>query len=184
MVSKIKNKMAIQKRKKRFFEVDIPIINKKTQIQGYDIEELVNTNLSYDLTRILKGKNIIIQLKTKIEEDKLIAEPIGIIVLPSFLRRMIRKGTDYVEDSFIIQTKNKKVIVKVFLITRRKVSRAVKNALRTKAKEELTIELSKRTLEDSLDDVLKGKTQKDLSLKLKKIYPLSLCEIRVLKELK
>jgi ribosomal protein S3AE len=176
--------MAIQKRKKRFFEVEIPIINKKTQIQGYEIEELANINLTYDLTRILKGKNIIIQLKTKIENHKLIADPIGIIVLPSFIRRMIRKGTDYVEDSFIIQTKNKKAIVKFFLITRRKVSRSVRKALRNKTKEELTIELSKQDLEKSLDDILKGKIQKDLSLKLKKIYPLSLCEIRVLKEIK
>jgi ribosomal protein S3AE len=34
--------------------------------------------------------------------------------------------------------------------------------------------------EGIFDDILKGKIQKELSLKLKKIYPLSLCEIRVL----
>ena len=31
------------------------------------------------------------------------------------------------------------------------------------------------------EEILRNKIQKELSLKLKKIYPLSLCEIRVLK---
>ena len=35
--------------------------------------------------------------------------------------------------------------------------------------------------EDLFLDVLKNKIQRELSVKLKKIYPLSLCEIRVLK---
>ena len=35
--------------------------------------------------------------------------------------------------------------------------------------------------EEIFDDILKGNIQKPLSMKLKKIYPLSLCEIRILK---
>jgi len=70
--------------------------------------------------------------------------------------------------------------VKPFLITRRKVSRAVRKALREKAKEELTEYFKDKDIDTIFQDLLKNQIQKPLSLKLKKIYPLSLCEIRVL----
>ena len=34
--------MAKTKRKKRFFDVEIPLINKTTQLQAYEIKELSN----------------------------------------------------------------------------------------------------------------------------------------------
>src|SRR4030042_6605796 len=115
--------MAIAKKKKRFFEVDIPIINKQTQLQAYELEELKGRDIPYDLTRILKGKNLIMHFKVKIEDNKAIAYPKKTQVLPCYIRRMMRKGTNYVEDSFTAQSKDNQMRVKPFLITRRKVSR-------------------------------------------------------------
>ena len=51
--------MAIAKRKKRFFDVKIPIIGKTTQLQAYEIKELDGRLIQYDLTRILKGKSML-----------------------------------------------------------------------------------------------------------------------------
>jgi ribosomal protein S3AE len=101
------------------------------------------------------------------------------MLLPYFLRRMVRKGTNYVEDSFVTECQDAKIIIKPFLITRRKVSRAVRTALRKKAKEELINYVKDKTSEELFDEVLKNQIQRPLSQKLKKIYPLSLCEIRV-----
>jgi len=101
--------------------------------------------------------------------------------MAQYLRRMVRKGTNYVEDSFSIETKNARVRIKPFLITRKKVSRVVRKALREKAKEELTKDLKGKTTQIIFEDLLQNKIQKSLSLVLKKIYPLSLCEIRILK---
>ena len=94
---------------------------------------------------------------------------------------MVRRGTNYVEDSFLTDGKNSKVRIKPFLVTRRKVSRAVRKTLRNRAREELMLWAKDLTDEKMFDEILRGKVQKELSLKLKKIYPLSLCEIRVLK---
>lgn len=94
---------------------------------------------------------------------------------------MMRKGTDYVEDSFSVKCKDSELKIKPILITRRKVSKAVRNALRTKAKQEIEDYLKTKTAETIFEDVLRNKIQKELSLKLKKVYPLSLCEIRALK---
>lgn len=173
--------MAIAKRKKRFFEIDMPLINKTTQLQAYEPEELDGRFINYDLTRILKGKSIILQLKTKVDKDKITSIPKQIKLMPYFLRRMMRKGTNYVEDSFSAECKDAKLRIKPFLITRRKVSRAVRNALRKKAREELTNAVKEKKAENIFSETLRNQIQKDLSLKLKKIYPLSLCEIRVLK---
>jgi len=57
----------------------------------------------------------------------------------------------------------------------------VGKALREKAREELIKYVKDKESEKLFDEVLKNQIQKPLSLKLKKIYPLSLCEIRVLK---
>ena len=173
--------MAIAKRKKRFFEVEIPIISKETHLRAFDISELDGKHIKYDLTRILRGKATIMQFKISVKDDKAIATPRQIKLLPFFLKRMVRKGTNYVEDSFSTETKDAKVRIKPFLVTRRKVSRPVRKALREKAKQELIALLKENTTQTIFEDLLKNKVQKELSLKLKKIYPLSLCEIRALK---
>src|SRR4030067_3403394 len=92
--------MAQAKRKQKFFDVEIPVVNKDTQLQAYEISELEGRFLKYDLTRMLKGKSMMLTLKVKIEDNNAIANPKKIVLMPYFLRRMIRKGTNYVEDSF------------------------------------------------------------------------------------
>ena len=172
--------MAQEKRKKKFFDVDIPLIGKQTQMQAYEPSELNGRFLKYDLTRILRGKSVMLTLKVKVEGNNTLTIPKKIEVLPYFIRRMIRKGTNYVEDSFDAECEDAKLKIKPLLVTRRKVSRAIRKELRNKAKEEMVEYAKKKTSEQLFDDVLKNQMQKVVSLKLKKIYPLALCEIRVL----
>jgi len=173
--------MAQAKKRKKFFEVDMPLIKKQTQLQAYEIKELEGRFINYDLTRMLRGKSMILQLNVIIKNDKATTIPRQIKLMPYFLRRMIRKGTNYVEDSFSAKCKDSQLKIKPFLITRRKVSRAVRKALREKAKQELIEYLKNKKTEAVFDEILKNQVQKPLSLKLKKIYPLTLCEIRILK---
>jgi len=173
--------MAQAKRKKRFFDVEMPILKKETHLIAFEIKELEGRFIKYDLTRFLRGKNALITLKVSVKENKATSTPIELKLLPSFIKRMIRKGTNYVEDSLILKSKEAEMIVKPFLISRRKVSRAVKNALRNKAKEELEKYFKDKTTDEIFEDLIKNKLQKELSLKLKKIYPLSLCEIRTIR---
>lgn len=173
--------MAIAKRKKKFFDVDVPLIKKEIQLLAYELKELNGKFIKYDLTRVLKGKSIMLQMKVKVEGENAVAYPREIKLMPYFLRRMIRKGTNYVEDSFSTNCKDAQIRIKPFLITRRKVSRAVRKALREKAKEELISYAKNKESWNIFDEVLKNQVQKNLSQILKKIYPLSLCEIRILK---
>lgn len=173
--------MAIAKKRKKFFDVDMPIIKKTTQLQAYNVEDLEGSFLKYDLTRILKGKSIMLQLKVKIKDDQATSTPTELKLMSYYLRRMMRKKTNYVEDSFTAPCSNAKLRIKPFLITRRKVSKAVRRELRSKAKEELVKYLKSKNSEEIFKEILANKLQKTLSLKLKKVYPLSLCEIKAIK---
>ncbi|MFA5071374.1 MAG: hypothetical protein WC511_03345 [Candidatus Pacearchaeota archaeon] len=172
--------MAIAKKKKKFFDVEIPIVGKETQMQAYEIEELNNRIMRYDLTRALKGKSVMLTLDIKADKEKAVAVPKKLELMPYFIRRMVRKGTNYVEDSFDAECKDANLRIKPFLITRRKVSRAVRKALRNEAKKELLEYVKTKSAEELFSEVLQNQLQKKLSMKLKKIYPLALCEIRIL----
>jgi ribosomal protein S3AE len=172
--------MAQAKKKKRFFDVEMPIINKQTQILAYELSELEGKFIKYDLTRILRGKSILMQFKVSVRDNEAFATPRGIVLMSYFLRRMIRKGTDYVEDSFTAECKDASLKIKPFLITRRKVSKRVRRGLREKTREEIKKYLKDKTSSRIFEEILKNKMQKELSLMLKKIYPLSLCEIKSL----
>jgi ribosomal protein S3AE len=172
--------MAQEKRKKKFFDVEMPIIGKQIQMQAYEIPELEGRLVRYDLTRALRGKSLMLTLKVRIKDNKAETYPVKAVLMPYFLRRMVRKGTNYVEDSFSAECKDAVLKIKPFLVTRKKVSRAVRNALRVKAREELISFVKDKNSETLFDDILKNQIQKPLGQKLKKIYPLALCEIRVL----
>lgn len=173
--------MAIAKKKKRFFDVEIPIVGRETQLIAFDVEELEGKYIKYDLTRILKGKNIILDLKVKVKDNQATANPVELKLIPSYIKRMMRKGTDYVEDSFSVKCKNADLKIKPLLITRRKVSKAVRKSLRENAKKEMEEYIKTKTCEQIFEEILKNRVQKELSIKMKKIYPLSLFEIRSLK---
>jgi len=171
-------------RRKKFVEAEIPLINKKIQLVGNTIEDLKNKTIKLDLTRQLRGKSIEATLKINIEKDKAIAKPKKIVLLPYFIRRMIRKRTSYVEDSIITPTQESMVKIKPFLITRKKVSRVVRKTLRNLTKNWIEDYLAEKNDDELFEDILSNNLQKPLSLKLKKTYPLSLCEIRVLEVLR
>ena len=173
--------MAAAKKKKRFYTVQMPLIRKETQLQALEPKDLEGRYIKYDLTRILKGKSSIITFKTNFEGENLIASPKEFKLMAYYLKRMVRRGTNYVEDSFETEGKDSVVRLKPFLVTRRKVSRAVRKTLRNKVKEELVNWAKELTTEKMFEEILKNKIQKELNVKLKKIYPLSLCEIRVIK---
>ncbi len=175
--------MAEQQVKQRdmraFYEVKAPLTSTKISLYGASPDALVGKVVKLDLTRNLRGKNLELSLKVRKSTDGLEGDPIALNLFGSYIRRMMRKGADYVEDSFIGQCKDGAVLVKPFLITRKKVSRAVRQELRKTTQEHLLSLLTIRTNLEMFSDIIAGKTQKELSLKLKKIYPLALCEIRV-----
>jgi len=166
--------------KKKFFEVDLPLINEKYEAYLNSINELNGRTIKVDVTRQLRGKSVDLSFQVKIQENKAIGFPKKLVLLPFFIKHMLHTGIDYIEDSFEAESKESKIIIKPFLITRKKVSRAVRRTLRNSAKNWLEDYSKTKTDDEIFNEVLSNQLQKQLSLKLKKTYPLAICEIRVL----
>lgn len=167
-------------RRKKFQEVDVPLSKAKIELIGNTPEEIEGKTIKLDLTRQLKGKSVEATVKIKQENGKLVANPVKIKLMPYFIRRMIRKRISYVEDSFETPSQDSILKVKPFLITRKRVSRAVRKTLRNKAKNWLEDYIAEKKDNELFNEILLNRIQKPLSLVLKKTYPLSLCEIRLL----
>lgn len=167
--------------KKKFFPVEIPLTNTTLDLLTYHIESLDKRTIKLDLTRQLRGKSIEVVFQINVDKNKAIAEPRKLTLLPFFIRRMLRRNISYVEDSFSAECENAQIRIKPFLITRKKVSRAVRRALREETKNWLKDYVKNKDYLTIFSDIIGNRLQKPLSLKLKKIYPLALCEIRVLK---
>jgi len=166
--------------KRSFFDVETSATASKISLYAASAEDLNGRIVTIDLTRNLRGKGFEMKLRIKNEAGKLTGEPVCLQLVGSYVRRMMRKGSDYVEDSFYAESKDGKILVKPYLITRHKVSRGVRKALRNLTKETLLAHIATRKFKDVFNEITTNKIQKDLSVKLKKIYPLALCEIRVL----
>jgi len=166
--------------KKKFFPVSIPILNKETELYGSDIKEFEGKYIKYDLTNILKGKAVELKLMVILDKKELAATPKEIKIFSSYLRRAARKGTDYAEDSFFAQCSDHRVKVKPFMVTRKRVPEKTLKGLRQTAKKEITEYFKEKTFEKIVSDIISNKIQKELGIKLKKVYPLSAFEIKFL----
>ena len=165
--------------KKEFFDVTAPLITTKISLYASEKEELVGKTIKLDLTKSLRGKSLILNLRIKNADNNLIGVPESIELAGSYIAKVMRKGVDYVEDSFDIECRDCFAKIKPFMLTRKRVSRAILNALRKESKEFLLSQLKIRNVHEIFSDIISNKLQKQLSLKLKKIYPLALCEIRI-----
>ncbi|MBU2576454.1 MAG: 40S ribosomal protein S3a/S1 [Nanoarchaeota archaeon] len=164
--------------RKKFIEAQIPILNEGLRVLGTP-EELDQKTIKLDLTRQLRGKGLTVTFRLFNQEGKLVGIPNKMELVTSYIRRMMRKRSDYVEDSFKAQCADIRVIIKPLLITRKRVSRAVRRNLRNTAREFLLEYLKEKDFNEVCEELLEGSLQKTLLPKLKKIYPLSFCDIRV-----
>jgi len=183
MAKQIKHKIKAKKKRvgrKKFFDVAVPLTTTKASLYGYAPEDFIGNTIKVDLSKAMRGKNVELRARTIVEKGKLSSELTSMIVMQSYIKRVMRRGTDYVEDSFEAPGKEHVFRIKPFLITRNRVSRAVRNALRVAARKHLESKIKIMKTEELFSQIMTNKLQKELSLKLKKIYPLALCEIRAL----
>lgn len=164
--------------RKKYIDVQVPILDSTMRVLGTP-ENLHDKTIKLDLTRKLRGKGLTIKLRIFNQEGKLVAIPNSMELSTSYIRRMMRKRTDYVEDSFQARCSDIRVTIKPLLITRKKVSRAVRKNLRNTAREFILGYIKEKTYIEICNELLEGTLQKAMLPKLKKVYPLSFSDIRI-----
>ncbi len=165
--------------RKKYIEVKVPFLDETLRVLGTP-NDLHDKTIKLDLTRKLRGKGLTIKLRIINSDGKLYAIPNSLILTSSYIRRVMRKRSNYVEDSFQTRCADIQATFKPHLITRKKVSRAVRKNLRNVCKEFIVDYAKERTYIELCQEILDGALQKTLLPKLKKIYPLSFCDIRII----
>lgn len=136
-----------------------------------------------ELTNNVKDQNtaVVFQIQ-KIDGSSLKTNVCGLELSPSFVKRMVRKDTDRVDDYFVFKTKDgQEVIVKTLLITQSKINRARTAELSRQLQELLREEISKTDFVSFVDDLVNKKFKNLARKKLTKIYPLKEIAVRILK---
>lgn len=97
-----------------------------------------------------------------------------------FVKRLVKKAKDKIDDSFIIETKDKvRVRVKPLMLTRTMTNKRKLTALRLASRKLLAEIAKEKTYSELIIMMLRGELQKTIRMNLKKVYPLSSSEIRV-----
>ena len=165
--------------KKKFLEIELPLINERTTAMG-TLENLNGKTIKMDLARRTRGKGLEITFQIMNHQGSLIGIPKSMLLTKAYIRRIMRTSISYVEDSFETETKEGvKVSIKPFLITRMKVSRAVRNHLRVESKKLFLEAVKEKTYLEVCSDLFLGSIQKTVQIKLKKVYPLAFCDLRI-----
>ena len=164
--------------RKKYIEVQIPILGSTLKVLGSP-ETLHDKTIKLDLTRKMRGKGLNVSFRITNKDKELFATPNRMNLSKTYIIRMIRKRTDYVEDSFLAKCADVAVTIKPFLITRKRVSRAVRRNLRNTTKEFLLEYVKDKNYLDVCYELLEGVLQRAMLPRLKKIYPLSFSDLRV-----
>ncbi len=143
------------------------------------INKPVLVNLG-ELARDIKKQNVLIKFKiTEVKEDKAIAEPMSYSLMPSSIRRQVRRGRDKLEDSFLCRTSdNIKVRVKPVVITASNAKSSVQKKLYRTIRTLLADGIAKNSFETIILDLVSTKLQRYIKESLNPIYPIRYCDIR------
>ena len=171
--------------KKKIFDIELNAIRQKTSAMSVSMDMLIGKVVKLDMAKVLRGKNLDAAFIISKKDDHLEGMFLSINLIPAYVKRMMRKGISWIEDSFVAASKDGiRLQIKPFMITKKKIHRSVKNALRRRTKETLTTFVSERNAQDVFSAIVYSELQKSLPHDLKKIYPLALCEIRMCKIVK
>ncbi|NQV08477.1 hypothetical protein HQ529_01345 [Candidatus Woesearchaeota archaeon] len=133
-----------------------------------------------------KNQNVNLKFEIyKINPEKGFAKPVSYNMVPSSIKRMIRRKKDRLDDSFTVVTADKVTVrIKPMVITQSKTKSSIKKNLRVNIKNYLVGLIQKTILIDLFEQIIFHKVQKSLKDGLKKTYPVSIAQIRVLEVVK
>jgi len=180
-------KKVLKVKKKQWVEILAPkIFNEALLGRTYVVnqEDAVGKHITVNLmnlTRDPKKQSINVSfIIDNIKGEKLTTSLVKYAFQPTSIRRMVRRSKDRVDSSFIAATKDKiKVKIKPILVTRAPTSKPVQTSIRKKARQVVVNELAKITYDKFMEELIQRQFQRRIFDQVKKVFPLSVCDIRV-----
>ncbi len=148
-------------------------------------EQAVGRTVVANLSSLIndpKKQHVQVRLRVKsVQNDKAFTEIAGYELSGAYVKKVIRRIGGKMEDSFLASTKdNVKFRIKPLLMTRHKIYKSTLNDIRIRTREHIISEFKNMDMHAALAAVIQNKLQKDIRDNVKKIYPVSLSEIRKL----
>ena len=175
-------------KKKKWFPVIAPtflsskVLGESLLAESSEMKGRFMTMNLMNITGDPKKQTVNLQFRIKnVREGQGITEVIKYELLSSAVKRLIRRGRSKVDDSFIINTAEGKIIIKTLTITNGTVFKSIQNKLRMTIRGILKEVIPKNSFEKNVEELLRGAIQKDVKNKLSKITPMRTFNVRVLK---
>ncbi len=188
-MAKKKKKSLVKTKKKRWFSIIAPKIFLEQEIGEsyaeniYDLKgKYVRLNLM-SLTNDPKKRGINIIFKVDgIKGDRATTRIIGYYLVPATIKRMVKRGKDRLDVYVREKTKDgQEVIIKPMLITKSRTKGSVQTNLINSTKLLLLKKIKEKTYDDLIQNIVQQSIQREIAQTLKKIYPISIVQIRVFK---
>ena len=149
----------------------------------YEPSAMLGKTLSHslmNLTNDTKRQNINIHFKVvEIHGDKAKTSIIGYEIIPSSVKRFVRRNSEKMDISFTCETADNVFLrVKPLVITRSDVKGSIATKLRKNVIAYFVKTIKKLTYDEVINELIIHKLQSVIKKDMDKIYPLKICEIR------
>lgn len=133
-----------------------------------------------NLTNEVKKQNTNIKFEViNVEGDRAKTKLIGYEIVPSSIKRMVRRNNIKIDMSFTIKTAdNMNVRIKPLLLTKSDTVKSIATKIRRITQDMITKSAAKVQFDELMSDLVTHKLQNSLRDLIKKVYPLRTCEIR------
>lgn len=151
----------------------------------YEPNAMLGKTLSHslmNLTNDTKRQNINIHFKVvEIDNDQAKTRIIGYEIIPSSVKRFVRRSSEKMDISFNCETADNIFLrVKPLVIARADVKGSIATKLRNNIASYLAKTIKKAAYDEVINDLITHKLQSVMKKEMDKIYPLKVCEIRYL----
>ncbi|OIO65022.1 hypothetical protein AUJ68_04290 [Candidatus Woesearchaeota archaeon CG1_02_57_44] len=127
-----------------------------------------------ELTNDMKKQHINVKFRIQGVKDKIaVAQPVAMFILPSAIKRQVRRRRTRLDDSFICMTADKHLVrLKPIVMTRANTNNSINQAMRKTQRYLLAKIIEKITYETLIKDAVSGKLPSYMKKQLESIYPL------------
>jgi len=179
---------AVVVKKKKWVPILAPkIFNEQRIGESYvaAAEDLVGRKVTVSLMTLTgepQKQTISIAFKiNKITNGTATTDIVGYKMLPVAAKKLVRRRRNKIDDSFIVETSDKKAIrIKPLVATRGKTTGSVLTSMRKLCRAFLAKTISSMKFEDIIRNVVQKKIQHSLIQQLRRLHPIGACEIRQL----
>ncbi|MBN1792627.1 hypothetical protein JW826_02995 [Candidatus Woesearchaeota archaeon] len=173
-------------RKKKWFQIVAPKVFREVvvgEVPLYESDQLKGRKMGVNMMNLTgnpRNQSISVKLKVvDVKEGKGVTEVMGFESMPSAIKRIVRRGKSKVDDSFVIQTSDKKLVrIKPLVITSHNVTKSVSTALRRVMRNSIARLAQKLTYEKMIEEIITFKLQKHVQGLCSKITPVKNSEVK------